>query len=64
MDIKEVRAKTIAMADVVQEILELVEKGFMENKQEFLDRAMAKENELNATEKLLINHGAVEDVLR
>ena len=32
MDIKEIRLKAISMADKVYEILELVEDGFMKNK--------------------------------
>lgn len=53
MDINEIRSKTILMADKIIEMLELVEKGFMENKTEFLLSAMKEEEGLNETEKAL-----------
>ena len=53
MDIKDIKANAILMADKVLEILELIEKGFMENKAEFLTKAMKLEHEINETEKTL-----------
>lgn len=47
------REKATVMADIVHEMVELVEKGFMEHKAEFLDTAMARENSLNEMEKAL-----------
>ncbi len=55
MEIGEIRAKAFGMADTVNDILGLVEKGFMENKNSYLSEAMAKEESLNETEKLLTN---------
>jgi len=53
MEIFEINNSAISMAGKVNEIIELTEKGFMENKAEFLTRAMAKEGDINDTEKLL-----------
>lgn len=53
MDIKEIKANAILMADKVLEILGLIEKGFLENKAEFLTEAMSIEHEINETEKAL-----------
>ena len=53
MDIKGLKANAVSMADKVLEILELVDKGFMENKAEFLTKAMYLEREINETEKAL-----------
>ena len=41
------------MADTVNEMLGLIEKGFMENKESYLTDAMAKEERLNESEKSL-----------
>ena len=51
MDINDVRAKIIVMADKVYEMLCLVEKGFMENKSEPLSQAMRVEDDINDMEK-------------
>lgn len=53
MDIKDLKADAVSMADKVLEILELIDKGFMENKSEFLTHAMKLEHEINETEKAL-----------
>ena len=53
MDIKEIRDKAMSMAEKVYEMIELIEKGFMENKANFLSEAMKKENEINELEKAL-----------
>jgi phosphate:Na+ symporter len=53
MDINDVKNDTVMMADMVSEILELVAKGFMEHKAEFLNEAIKKEHDLNAKEKFL-----------
>ena len=55
MDIGDIRTKAFGMADTVSDILGLVEKGFMENKDQYLSEAMAKEEGLNELEKLLTN---------
>ena len=47
------REKVIVMADKMYEMLELIEKGFMEHKAEFLNGAMVQERELNEMEKAL-----------
>lgn len=51
MNIDEIRAKTESMVDRLQEMLDLIEKGFMENRTEFLTEAMKKEDEINEFEK-------------
>lgn len=53
MDIKEIRAQAIEMADSVYEMLELIAKGFMEHKLEILSAAMEKERHINETEARL-----------
>lgn len=53
MDIGDVKAKAFGMADTVSDILGLVEKGFMENKDSYLSDAMAKEESLNESERSL-----------
>jgi len=53
MDIGDIRVKAFSMADTVNDILGLVEKGFMENKDSYLSEAMTKEEALNETEKSL-----------
>jgi len=53
MEIDEIRSQAISMADRVCEMLELIEKGFMEHKAEILADAIRKENELNDMEKSL-----------
>lgn len=47
------REKSIEMADKVCEMIDLVEKGFMEHKAEFLSGAMAREKDINEMEKVL-----------
>jgi phosphate:Na+ symporter len=56
MDIDEIRRQALSMAGKVYEMLELVEKGFMENKTEFLSKAMKKEDELNGLQKYLTDN--------
>lgn len=53
MNIGEIKAKAFGMADTVSDILGLVEKGFMENKDSYLSQAMTKEESLNESEKSL-----------
>ncbi|MBP7055868.1 MAG: Na/Pi cotransporter family protein [Candidatus Omnitrophica bacterium] len=53
MDIQGIRVEALAMADKIHEMLELIQKGFMENKLEILTKAMEKERELNDSEKAL-----------
>ena len=53
MNIGEIRAKAFGMADTLSDMLGLIEKGFMENKDLYLSEAMAKEEAINAEEKLL-----------
>ena len=53
MDVNDIRMRITAMADKVCGMLGLIEKGFMENKMEFLSEAMKEEGELNKEEKLL-----------
>ena len=49
------RESVIVMADRMYEMLELIEKGFMEHKAEFLSGAMLQERQLNEMEKALTN---------
>ncbi len=51
MDIKNIKTKTTSMADRIHEMIELIEKGFMENKLEFLSKAIKEEEWINQTEK-------------
>lgn len=53
MDIRETRSQIVTAADKLCEMLELIEKGFMENKPEILAEAIKRENEINEMEKLL-----------
>lgn len=53
MDIQEIRVQALDMADKIYDMLELIEKGFMENKLEILTHAMEKERDLNDAEKTL-----------
>lgn len=53
MNIREIASKITAMADKILEMLDLIEKGFMENKTGYLSVAMKKENEINELEKSL-----------
>lgn len=53
MNIDEIRIKAVSMGGMVYETLELIEKGFMENRADFLAKAMDKERQINETEKLL-----------
>lgn len=53
MEIREIRAQAIGMSDTIYGMLELIEKGFMENKMEILNHAMERERGLNDTESAL-----------
>lgn len=55
MDIKEIRSEALGMALKVREILDLIEKGFIEHKEPFLTEALKKEHEINEKEKSLTN---------
>jgi len=56
MSIKEIKDKVIVMADKMRDMVDLVSKGFMEHRQEFLTGAMKIEGEINAMEKSLTNN--------
>lgn len=56
MDMNDIKAKTMIMADKVSGMLMLIEKGFMENKPEPLAEAMKEEDEVNDMEKNLTRH--------
>jgi Na+/phosphate symporter len=56
MNIREIRSQIVTAADKLCEMLELIEKGFMENKPEILAEAIKRENEINETEKILIRN--------
>ncbi len=53
MEIKEIKIKIIDMANRIWQILNLIEKGFMENKLEPLSSAIKEENLINEAEKIL-----------
>lgn len=53
MDINLIKSEIIGMAKKVYEMLESIERGFMENRAEILAGAMKKEHEINDMEKLL-----------
>jgi phosphate:Na+ symporter len=53
VDVKDIMSKVVVMADTLKEMLELVEKGFMEHKQEYLNSAMVRERSINEMEKSL-----------
>jgi len=53
MEIGDIRANAFGMADTVNDILGLIEKGFMENKDSYLSDAMTKEQTLNESERSL-----------
>jgi phosphate:Na+ symporter len=53
MDINEIKNNIIKIADMVSEILDFIEKGFMEHRMEFLNAALKKEHNLNSEEKAL-----------
>ncbi|MCX5666985.1 MAG: hypothetical protein NTY34_01545 [Candidatus Omnitrophica bacterium] len=53
MEIKEIKIKIVDMADRIWQILNLIEKGFMENKLEPLSDAIKEENLINEAEKIL-----------
>ncbi|MDD5495959.1 MAG: PhoU domain-containing protein [Candidatus Omnitrophica bacterium] len=53
MTIDEIKTKTISMADRVYEMVELISRGFMENKSEPLSKALETENVINEMEKKL-----------
>jgi phosphate:Na+ symporter len=56
MSIKEIKDKVIVMADKMRDMVDLVSKGFMEHRQEFLTGAMKIEGEINTMEKTLTNN--------
>ena len=51
MDVREIKKNVIAMADKMCDMVDLVSRGFMEHKPEFLTGAMKIESEINAMEK-------------
>lgn len=53
MDIGEIKTKIASMGKTVYGILELIEKGFMENEAGFFSGAMKEEGVLNEAQKLL-----------
>lgn len=53
MNLSEIRENVALMADGVYEILDLVQKGFMEHKTDILANAIEKEHKLNESEKNL-----------
>lgn len=53
MDINELRVKTESMLDIVCEMMELIRKGFIENRAEPLLLSLKKEEEINALEREL-----------
>lgn len=53
MDIDKIRSGALSMAGHVYEMLELIEKGFIENRKEFLTDALKKEDEINRSERSL-----------
>lgn len=53
MDMRGIKDRIVTMADRLGEMLCLIEKGFMEHKQEHLTSSMAKEREINDMEKSL-----------
>ena len=53
MDIKDIKYKTVVMADKVCLMLDLIERGFMENRLDLLNEAMKEEHEINDMEKAL-----------
>jgi len=53
VELKELKSNIIDMAREVEEIIDLISKGFIENKSEYLDEALDKEKEVNILEKSL-----------
>lgn len=53
MDFGEIKSKALAMGEKVQNMLSLVERGFLENKPEHLTKAIAEEKAINGLEKEL-----------
>jgi len=53
MNIKEIKADIVSMADTFNEMVKFVGKGFMEHKQEYLTAAMEQERRINEMEKRL-----------
>ncbi len=53
MNIKEIKADIVSMADTFNEMVKFVGKGFMEHKQEYLTAAMEQERGINEMEKRL-----------
>jgi len=53
MPVSEIRSRIVVMSSRVYEMLELIQKAFMENKSEVLSQAMKKEAEINEFEKTL-----------
>jgi len=53
MDVQEIRTRVISMADTIYKMLQLIERGFMENKLEPLSEAIKDEDSINDLEKTL-----------
>ena len=53
MDIKETKTQAVGMVDKINDMLELIEKGFMEHKMETMNHAIEREREINDAERLL-----------
>ncbi len=53
MPVSEIRSRIVVMSSRVYEMIELIQKAFMENKSEILSQAMKKEAEINEFEKTL-----------
>lgn len=53
MNVKEVKDKTVVMAEKICLMLDLIESGFMENRSEPLGNAMKEEHVINEAEKVL-----------
>jgi Na+/phosphate symporter len=53
MDAREIRSQAAAMAGKICQILDLIEKGFMEHRTEYLAQAVQKEHEINESERAL-----------
>lgn len=51
--IKNIRARIVTMADTLEQMLDHIEKGFMEHKEEHLEEAMKNERSINDMEKEL-----------
>jgi phosphate:Na+ symporter len=53
VDMGKMKTDVMGMAGALYDMLQLVEKGFMEHKEEYLSSAMDKEREINEMEKAL-----------